>query len=155
MSKRGVALAFATWFYTGYAPVAPGTVGALCAWGPAWILAAQYGVPPWAFAVAAAVMAPAGAWSAAVAAEQIGSKDPARIVIDEVVGQWIALVPVEADSWPQWCAALVLFRFFDIAKPFGIRRLEALPGGVGIMADDVGAGACAMLGVILVRWIGY
>ena len=74
-----------------------------------------------------------------------GSRDPSRVVIDEVIGQWIAIAPAAQDSWPQWIAALILFRFFDIAKPFGIRRLEALEGGLGVVADDVGAGVCAML----------
>lgn len=154
MGKRRLAVILATWFYTGYAPVAPGTVGALCAWGPAWVLAAEFGLPAWVFAVAAIGIGPLGVWSAGVASSVFKSHDPSKVVIDEVIGQWIALAPASADSWVQWVAALVLFRLFDIAKPFGIRRLEGLPAGVGVVADDVGAGLCAMLGVGLIRWIG-
>lgn len=154
MGKRRLAVILATWFYAGYAPVAPGTVGALCAWGLAWILALRFGTPAWIFVLAAAAIVPLGVWSARVASSVFGSHDPSKVVIDEVIGQWIALAPAEADSWVQWVAALALFRIFDITKPFGIRRLEALPAGVGVVADDIGAGLCAMLGVGLVRWIG-
>lgn len=154
MGKRRLAVILATWFYTGYAPIAPGTVGALCAWGPAWVLASEFGLPAWIFALAAIAIGPLGVWSAGVASSVFESDDPSKVVIDEVIGQWIALAPAAADSWVQWVAALVLFRLFDIAKPFGIRRLEALPAGVGVVADDVGAGLCAMLGVGLIRWVG-
>lgn len=154
MGKRRLAVVLATWFYAGYAPVAPGTVGALCAWGPAWAVAYEFGLPAWIFALAAIAIGPLGVWSAGVASNVFRSHDPSKVVIDEVIGQWIALAPASADSWVQWVAALALFRLFDITKPFGIRRLEALPGGVGVVADDVGAGLCAMLGVGLIRWIG-
>ncbi len=86
---------------------------------------------------------------------RFGATDPSCVVLDEVVGLWIAVAPVSAGSWPQWVCALILFRAFDIGKPFGIRRLEALPGGRGVLADDVAAGACAMIGVAVVRWLGY
>ena len=155
MGKQAFTVALATWFYVGYAPLAPGTVGAICAWGPAWFVVHRLGFPAWSFALLAIVIAPLGIWSAGVASSHFGSRDPSKVVIDEVMGQWIAIAPAAQDSWPQWIAAIVLFRFFDIAKPFGIRRLEALTGGFGVVADDVGAGVCAMLGVLLIRWIGF
>lgn len=148
-------MVLATWFYSGYAPMAPGTVGSICAWAMAWLLVHRAGLPAWALGVAAAALTPLAIWSANVASSVFGGRDPARVVIDEVVGQWIALAPAADASWPQWIAALALFRVFDIAKPFGIRRLEALPGGRGVVADDAAAGACAMIGVLLVRWIGF
>ncbi len=154
MTRARLAVTIATWFYTGYAPVAPGTVGAICAWGPAWLLARGAGVPSWAFAVVAILIAPIAAWSAEVASNTFGSSDPSRVVVDEVVGVLLAVAPAATDSPVQWIAGLAIFRLFDIAKPFGIRRLEALPGGIGIVADDVAAGLCAMLGVTLIRWIG-
>ena len=154
MARQRVAVALATWFYTGYAPGAPGTAGSLCAWAMAWFLVHRCGMPAWALALCAAALAPIAIWSASVAAEAFESRDPARVVVDEVVGQWIALAPVEEGSWWQWIAAIALFRLFDIGKPFGIRRLERLPGGLGVVADDTGAGACAMIGVLLIRWIG-
>lgn len=74
--------------------------------------------------------------------EPVWGKDHQRVVIDEVAGMWLAMlfVPVTAASL---LAGLVLFRFFDIRKPLGIRALERLPGGVGVMADDVLAGLYA------------
>lgn len=81
-----------------------------------------------------------GAWSATVA-ERYWGEDPSRVVIDEVVGQWIALLAVPA-QWAWWhvLAAFVLFRFFDIVKPLGVRKMENFKGGWGIMADDILAG---------------
>lgn len=155
MTRRTLAVMLATWFYTGYSPVAPGTVGSLSAWAIAWLVVSRSGVPAWAFSIAALALLPLAVWSAGLAAKAFGSKDPSRIVIDEVIGLWIAIAPAAADSWPQWIAAIVLFRLFDISKPFGMRRLEGFRGGRGIVADDLVAGACAMIGTLLVRWAGY
>lgn len=76
--------------------------------------------------------------------EEIWGKDHQRVVIDEVVGMCIALLYVPL-KWPYILIALILFRFFDIVKPLYIRKLEALPGGWGVMADDVLAGIYANL----------
>ena len=79
--------------------------------------------------------------------------DPGFVVIDEVVGQWIALLGSPAD-WRHGLIALVLFRLFDITKPFPVRRLERLPGGWGIVFDDVAAGLYALGVASLLRiWI--
>ena len=80
-----------------------------------------------------------------LAAQQVEpewGKDSYRVVIDEVAGMWISLlfIPITASNL---LVALILFRFFDIAKPFGIRSMEQLPGGVGVMMDDVLAGIYA------------
>lgn len=155
MGRERLAVVLATWFYTGYSPVAPGTVGSLCAWAIAAFTVHRFGVPAWAFLAGAVAMLPLAVWSAEVAAESRGSKDPSWIVIDEVVGIWIAIAPAAAGSWPQWITAIALFRLLDVTKPFGLRRLERFGGGVGIVADDLGAGACAMIGTLLVRWVGY
>ena len=154
MSSRRLAVALATWFYSGFAPAAPGTAGSIVAWAMAWFLVHRLGLPPWSLGVAAVALVPLAVWSAEAASAVFGTKDPSRVVIDEAAGQWLALAAAAESSWPQWIAALVLFRLFDIRKPFGIRRLEALPGGRGVVADDLGAGACAMIGVALIRWIG-
>lgn len=155
MPRQRLAVLLATWFGTGYAPLAPGTVASIVAWGVAWVLVHRCGMPPWALAAAAAAITPVAIWSAGAASAAFGSEDPSRVVIDEVVGQWIALAPASRGSLPEWIAAIVLFRAFDIAKPLGIRRAEAIQGGRGVVADDVAAGAYAMIGVLLVRWIGF
>ena len=155
MPRQRLAVLLATWFGTGYAPLAPGTVASIVAWGIAWLLVHRCGMPAWALAVAAAAVAPVAIWAAGAAAQEFGSEDPSRVVIDEVVGQWIALASASQDSLAEWVAAIVLFRAFDIAKPLGIRKAESIPGGRGIVADDLAAGACAMIVVLLVRWIGF
>ncbi len=152
MIKQKLAIMLATWFYSGYIPGAPGTAGSLVAWGIAWTVVHKFNVSSWIFLVAAMVLLPIAVWSAETASEMMQARDPANVVIDEVVGQWIALAPAATDSWAQWIVAIVLFRIFDIAKPFGIRRVEAFRGGIGVVADDVVAGACAMIGVLLLRW---
>lgn len=153
--NRHLAMGIATWFYSGYAPVAPGTAGSILAWAMAWLVVHRLGVPAWAIGVAGLALTPIAVKTAEIASSRLGSHDPSIVVIDEVVGQWLALSAAASNSWPQWVAALVLFRVFDITKPLGIRRLEALAGGKGVVADDIGAGACAMIGVALVRWLGY
>lgn len=155
MDRRRLAVVLATWFFAGRSPVAPGTVGSLCAWAVASFAAHSFGVPAWTFSVAAVALLPVAVWSAGTASEAIGSDDPPSIVIDEVIGMWIAIAPVATGSWPQWIAAIALFRAFDITKPFGMRRLERFAGGRGIVADDLAAGACAMIGTLVVRWAGF
>ena len=91
-----------------------------------------------------------GIWSAGIA-ENYWGPDPSRVVMDETVGQWITMLPLsvfaatprplESGSFWLWAfVSLVLFRFFDIVKPLGVRKMEDLPGGTGIMADDILAG---------------
>jgi phosphatidylglycerophosphatase A len=94
-----------------------------------------------------------GVPAATVVARESGRKDPQIVVIDEVAGQWIALLFSPVD-WKHALIALILFRLFDITKPFPIRRLESLPEGWGIVFDDVAAGLYA-LGVasLLHIWI--
>jgi phosphatidylglycerophosphatase A len=87
--------------------------------------------------------------AASVAAREFGRKDPGFVVIDEVAGQLIALLAITPD-WPHALLALLLFRFFDILKPPPIRRLEALPEGLGIVVDDLGAGIYALICVQLI-----
>lgn len=154
MTER-LAMTLATWFYSGYVPAAPGTAGSVVAWAMAWLVVHRLGAPAWALGIAALALIPVAVKTSEFAATRLGSHDPSVVVIDEVVGQWIALSAAASGSWPQWIAALVLFRALDIAKPLGIRRLEALAGGKGVVADDIGAGACAMIGVAAIRWLGF
>ena len=93
-----------------------------------------------------------GVWASARACEISGIKDPQKVVVDEVSGQLIALVPAAlSPALVPVIAAFALFRLFDIFKPYPIRKLESLPGGLGVMADDALAGVYA--GALV--WIGY
>ncbi len=135
-----LAISLATWFGCGYSPVAPGTAGSAGALLPAVLLAEYAGWGPSHFgALVLAVLAPA-VWAADRTARHYGQKDPGLVVIDEVVGQWITLSGATVLNWKSWVAAFLLFRAMDIWKPAPVRRLEALPGGAGIVADDVMAG---------------
>lgn len=94
-------------------------------------------------AATALVVTLVGIPAATRVARGLGRKDPSQVVIDEVAGQMIAFIHVPL-NWHNILAALILFRGFDITKPFPIRRLEHLPEGTGIMLDDVGAGLYAL-----------
>ena len=88
-----------------------------------------------------------------IVARESGRKDPQFVVVDEVAGQWIALIGSRAD-WRHALIALILFRLFDITKPFPVRQLERLPEGWGIAFDDVAAGLYALLVASLLHfWI--
>jgi len=94
-----------------------------------------------------------GVPAASIAARESGRHDPGFVVIDEVAGQWITLLFSPAD-WRHGVIALILFRLFDITKPFPVRRLERLPAGWGIVFDDVAAGLYALCVASLLRiWI--
>lgn len=152
MSKSRFALLLATWGGVGRIPAAPGTAGAVAAALVGWLLVRYAGMPPWGlFPLAVALFAPA-AWAATETERSQQVHDPGFVVVDEVVGQWIALAPVQAGRWEEWVMAVVLFRLFDIAKPPPIRALERLPSGWGVVADDAAAGLCAMMVVGAYRW---
>ena len=93
--------------------------------------------------VAAAVVTIIGIPAATLVARGSGLKDPQFVVIDEVAGQLVALIAVPL-AWKTFLAGFILFRVFDIWKPFPIRRLERLPEGTGIVVDDLGAGLYAL-----------
>jgi phosphatidylglycerophosphatase A len=138
---KSFARLIATWFYCGYFPVAPGTVGSLAAVAIAWILHRYADVPAPAFALMAVLLSGPGIWAAGVTAREEGREDPGIVVVDEVVGQWLTIAGATSLlNWRSWLLAFALFRIFDILKPFPIRRLEKWPGGLGIVADDALAG---------------
>ena len=83
-------------------------------------------------------------------ARESGREDPGHVVIDEVAGQWLTLVVCKPD-WPHALVALALFRLFDITKPWPIRKLERLPGGWGIMLDDLAAGLFGLVALLLIQ----
>jgi len=147
-----LAFLLATWFGCGYSPKAPGTAGSLAALAIGILLHEWLGLAGWHFLVLAAVLFLPAVWAAGVTARVKKLKDPQIVVVDEVIGQWIALAGARPLNWKSYLAALALFRLFDIFKPPPVRQLEALPGGLGINADDVMAGIFAALVLFAAGW---
>lgn len=153
----------ASFGYVGLAPVAPGTVGSLAALPLGWILHGLGGFPL--LAVATVAVFVLGMWS--IARLPAGSDhDPSWVVIDEVAGQWIALFPLSAGlwhagadawlfPWPGWIGAFVMFRLFDIWKPWLVGRADAMGGPLGVMLDDVVAGIMAAAVVALAAGVSH
>lgn len=144
----------ATSFGAGFSPVAPGTMGALVAVLVWYILSLcmDYSTLQWTLVGLIAVFTVLGVWSATVS-ERYWGEDPSKVVMDETVGEWIALLAVPAGGhWAYIVAAFVLFRFFDILKPLGVRSMEKLKGGYGIMADDILSGIYAAVVMLLVNY---
>jgi phosphatidylglycerophosphatase A len=139
---RILVLALATGGGSGYAPVASGTVGSAVGLG-LWL--ALIRLSPGAYALACAGVVLVGVWAAGRAESLLGKHDDGRITIDEIAGMLLSLAWLPAR--PEVAGlGFVLFRIFDIWKPFPARRAEQLPGGLGVMADDLVAGAYANLG---------
>lgn len=140
----------------GFLRPAPGTWGSLAALGLGFGILQAGGV--WLLCAAGVATWIAGLWAARDVIATSGDHDPSWVVIDEVVGQWIALLPVaygaqrmSADLlalWPGWIAAFALFRLFDIWKPWLVGRADRRGDALGLMMDDVWAGIFAALGVI-------
>jgi phosphatidylglycerophosphatase A len=148
--RNPIAFLIGTWFGCGYAPVAPGTAGSLAALVIA-IALQHYGGGfgrATLLLLTAIVLAP-GIWAAGVVEKQSQQTDPQIVVVDEVLGQWITLAGAATFNWKTWLAALALFRFFDVWKPAPVRQLEKLPGGWGIVADDVMAGLYGALAIFI------
>jgi phosphatidylglycerophosphatase A len=149
--------AIATLFGAGFGKPGPGTWGSIAA---VLLWAAYAGLlHPTPHTLLAALLAgivlsiALGVPAATIAARESGRHDPGFVVIDEAAGQWIALLFSPFD-WRHALIALILFRVFDITKPFPARQLERLPGGWGIVFDDVAAGLYALGVASLLRiWI--
>lgn len=142
MNPVALALAttLATWFGCGLFPWGPGTVGSLAAVLIAFVVDRYLGgTRQFLFGMIFILMMPA-IWSSTHTEISSGKKDPGKIVIDEVLGQWVTLLALPAFTLPYLAAGFLLFRLFDIWKPWPVRRLELLPQGYGIVADDIGAG---------------
>jgi len=125
------ALAIATVCGVGHVPVAPGTFGSavgLLVW---WLLPAS----PIVQGLAIVALFGVGSWSSGVAEQHFGRVDPGQVVVDEVMGMLITLF-LNPVGWPGAFGAFLLFRLFDVVKPYPANRLERLHGGVGVMADD-------------------
>jgi phosphatidylglycerophosphatase A len=144
--KSRLSWLIATFFGVGYLRPGPGTYASAITVALWW--ATSRAIPSaWLTTVAvliAAAVTLIGIAPSTVVARESGCKDPGFVVIDEVAGQMIALIGLPVD-WKYLLAGFILFRSFDIVKPFPLRRLEKLPAGTGIMMDDVGAGLYALL----------
>lgn len=143
----------ATGFGSGFWPWGPGTAGALLAtiiwFGLSSLLCAE-----WLLLVTILLILffyVAGVW-ATNRLEPYWGEDPSRVVVDEMIGVWISLLAAPAVCWPYAMAAFVLFRLFDIVKPFGVRHMESMPGGTGVMMDDVLAGMYGFFVLYAVRF---
>jgi phosphatidylglycerophosphatase A len=139
-----VARLIATGLFLGYSPVAPGTAGAVGCAALAWFVlpGATPGWPVAGITVLSALAFIAVAVWASTEAERAFGHDSSRIVVDEFAGLLVAVLFLPKSPFV-YAAAFVLFRLADILKPFPARRAESLPGGVGIVADDVVAGLYA------------
>ncbi len=136
--------------FAGYLKPAPGSWGSLIAALIWWFLVPEQLLVQ--LILVGLVMA-AGVWSAGMIERHSGRQDPTFVVIDEVAGMWIALLGAQHVGW-YFIAAFLLFRLLDITKPGPVNRLQDLPGGWGVMMDDVAAGA-ATLAVVLIlgQWV--
>ncbi|MDO8681781.1 MAG: phosphatidylglycerophosphatase A [Acidobacteriota bacterium] len=150
-----LALVFATFGYVGYFPIAPGTAGSLAAL-VLFALVRWLGMPAFEIATIVVVFV-GGLWAANATEHVLGRKDPGAIVIDEVLGMLmtLALLPV---STLGIFVGFVLFRLFDVVKPFPAGRMEHLKGGPGVMLDDVVAGIYAhislrLLALLVPSWL--
>jgi len=154
--KTAWAWVVGTFFGAGLLRPGPGTYGSIAA-ALLWF-GAMHAVHPTPSAAALATLAAAvivtliGIPASSIVARESGREDPGHVVVDEVVGQLFALIAIPAD-WKHALFALLLFRLFDITKPWPIRRLESLPAGTGIMLDDVAAGVLALAcGHLILLW---
>lgn len=135
-----LALLLATWFGCGYFPWGPGTVASAAAVAIAALLHFYAGVNRGGLLLITAVLLIPGIWASTQTAIFVQKKDPGLVVIDEVLGQWVTLAGTAVLNWRTLLAGFVLFRLFDIWKPWPVRNFEKLPGGAGIVADDLAAG---------------
>ena len=144
----------ATGFGSGYSPVAPGTAGTLVAIPLVAVLAPLAVASPTLYLLTLAASIALAIWSAGLAAVGFGLKDPGQIVIDEVVGLFLTMAFLPA-TWTNLAAAFLLFRLFDIVKPPPVRWLdENLPGGWGVVLDDVAAGVMGAIVMGVATYFG-
>lgn len=156
--------AIATLGGVGTLPGAPGTWGSLAALPLGYLLHAAGGFGL--LVLGTLLLGAVGWWAARVEESATGAHDAGEIVVDEVVGQWLALWPLSAGlthagaepwvfPWPGWLGAFVLFRLFDIWKPGPVGWADRQPGATGVMLDDVIAGVFAALGVALAAYVAH
>ena len=149
--------AIATIFGIGYLRPAPGTWGSLFALVLAILLVETFGVIGFLFALVSICVF--GWWATSKYLQQIKTKDPSEVVIDELIGQWIAVLPIamavfyfnleSLDLWPGWISSFLFFRLFDILKPSLIGWADKKNGALGVMLDDIFAGVAAAICTVI------
>ena len=146
-----LAILLATVGYVGHCPIAPGTAGSAAAL-VLYAALRMAGSPPAADLGVVVLLFVVGCWAGSVAERHYGRTDPGAVVLDEVIGMLLTLwlIPV---TWMGALVGFLLFRLFDIVKPFPARQCERLHGGLGIMADDAVAGLYGNLALRLIVWI--
>lgn len=159
-----VSRAAAIWFGVGLLRPAPGT------WGSAVAVAIGVGLHRIGhfplLAIATGLVTALGFWSVKAEVAGKADKDPAEIVIDEVAGQWLALMfpsagfwmaglPSDSFPWPGWLAAFVFFRFFDIRKPWLVGRADRRGDAAGVMIDDLWAGLFAGIATVIAAGLAH
>lgn len=157
-----IASLVATFLGAGHLRPAPGTWGSLAALPAAWLVM-QAG--PFAFTLATLLVLPIGWWATVQVTKGQADHDPKEVVIDEVLGQWIALMPIAWGAWsagvpvtalwPGWVAAFVAFRLFDIWKPGPVGWMDARDDAWGVMLDDAVAGIFAAIVVVALAGIAH
>ena len=148
---QSVATLLASGFGSGFAPIAPGTWGSAmglllaCPWWGTSSVGLQV--------AAAAIVLMVGTWAGEDVASRLGDKDPSLVVIDEIAGMWVTLIALPWNPVTV-VTGFFMFRLFDVFKPYPARDLERVPGGWGIMLDDIVAGIYANLAVrvVLLVW---
>lgn len=147
--SRHFALSLATCFGIGDLPKAPGTWASLVALPFAWLILSTFGF--FGLLAAAAIVFGVGWWASEAYVAWSGTEDPSPVVIDEIAGQWLALVLADPHRWWTWVVGFAAFRLFDIVKPWPISWADrTLRGGLGVMLDDVLAG---LYGVVVLAAI--
>ncbi len=154
----------ATYLGIGYLPVAPGTWGSAASIPLAWVIHAVFGLPG--FLIATILITLVGWWATAKYTRDTENHDPSEVVIDEVAGMFVALLPLSAGlwfadvgawtfPWPGWLAAFVLFRIFDMAKPGPVGWADRRDDAFGVMLDDLIAGAMAAICVAIGAYLSH
>ena len=147
-----------TFFGAGHVPLVPGTLASALAVALYLLLWPAQLSPLWLLPAVAVLFVPA-VWASGICEQQFGMRDPGLVVVDEVLGQMIALAAVPRGhagvaGWKYWLLGFILFRLFDTIKPFPAGRSEQWPGGWGVVADDCWAGVYAFAVVRLAVWLG-
>lgn len=146
---------FASGFGSGYSPVAPGTAGSILASLAIYLIYTQFDISAQSVLIGLIIASILGTIIGVISCNILESewgKDPSKVVLDEMVGIFISLlfIPISATTV---LLSLILFRVFDIWKPLGIRQLESIEGGVGVMADDVLAGVYANIVLQIILYL--